>query len=50
MFVVVVSDIVVYEVWLSLKLWGIVMYEVFFSGWGMLIGESFDLEGLVVKC
>lgn len=49
-FAAVASDTVAYEAWPSPKPWGIAMHEVFLSGWGMPIGESFDLEGLAVKC
>lgn len=49
-FAAVASDTVAYEAWPSPKLWGVSMHEVFLSGWGMPIGESFDLEGLAVKC
>ncbi|KAL0930052.1 uncharacterized protein CTRU02_214872 [Colletotrichum truncatum] len=49
-FAAVVSDTVAYEAWPSPKPWGVSMHEVFLSGWGMPIGESFDLEDLAVKC
>ncbi|KAJ0347188.1 hypothetical protein KNSL1_006706 [Colletotrichum chrysophilum] len=49
-FAAVASDTVAYEAWPSPKLWGVSMHEVFLSGWGMPIGESFDLEDLAAKC
>lgn len=49
-FAAVASDTVAYEAWPSPRLWGVSMHEVFLSGWGMPIGESFDLERLAVKC
>lgn len=48
-FAAVASDTVTYEAWPSPRPWGVSMHEVFLSGWGMPIGESFDLEGLAVK-
>ncbi|KAK7710094.1 hypothetical protein SLS63_013060 [Diaporthe eres] len=49
-FAAVASDTVAYEAWPSPRSWGVSMHEVFLSGWGMPIGESFDLEGLAAKC
>jgi kynurenine formamidase len=49
-FAAVASDTVAYEAWPSAKSWGVSMHEVFLSGWGMPIGESFDLEGLSEIC
>jgi kynurenine formamidase len=49
-FAAVASDTVAYEAWPSPRPWGVSMHEVFLGGWGMPIGESFDLEGLAVKC
>lgn len=49
-FAAVATDTVAYEAWPSLKPYGVSMHEVFLSGWGMPIGESFDLEGLAEKC
>ncbi|KAF4819400.1 hypothetical protein CGCTS75_v011586 [Colletotrichum tropicale] len=49
-FAAVASDTVAYEAWPSPKLWGVSMHEVFLSGWGMPIGESFDLEELAATC
>lgn len=49
-FAAVASDTVAYEAWPSPRPWGVSMHEVFLSGWGMPIGESFDLEGLAAKC
>ena len=44
------DDTVAYEAWPSPKPWGVSMHEVFLSGWGMPIGESFNLDGLAEKC
>lgn len=49
-FSAVASDTVAYEAWPSPRPWGVSMHEVFLGGWGMPIGESFDLERLAVKC
>ncbi|KAF2152248.1 hypothetical protein K461DRAFT_321288 [Myriangium duriaei CBS 260.36] len=49
-FAAVGSDTVAYEAWPSPKPWGVSMHEVFLSGWGMPIGESFDLERLSERC
>ncbi|KAF2021657.1 hypothetical protein BU24DRAFT_362388, partial [Aaosphaeria arxii CBS 175.79] len=51
-FAAVASDTVAYESWPSSKpnRFGVSMHEVFLSGWGMPIGESFDLEVLSKKC
>lgn len=49
-FSAVASDTVAYEAWPSPKPWGVAMHEVFLSGWGMPIGESFDLELLAKRC
>ena len=49
-FAAVASDTVAYEAWPSPKPWGVSMHEVFLSGWGMPIGESFDLERLAKRC
>ncbi len=49
-FAAVASDTVAYEAWPSPKPWGVAMHEVLLSGWGMPIGESFDLEALATKC
>ncbi|KAL2108908.1 hypothetical protein VUR80DRAFT_3196 [Thermomyces stellatus] len=49
-FAAVASDTVAYEAWPSPKPWGVSMHEVFLSGWGMPIGESFDLENLSKRC
>lgn len=49
-FAAVASDTVAYEAWPSPKPWGVSMHEVFLSGWGMPIGESFDLEELSRRC
>lgn len=49
-FAAVASDTVAYEVWPSPRPYGVSMHEVFLSGWGMPIGESFDLEALAEKC
>ncbi|KAB8205144.1 putative cyclase-domain-containing protein [Aspergillus parasiticus] len=49
-FSAVASDTVAYEAWPSPKPWGVCMHEVFLSGWGMPIGECWDLEGLSETC
>lgn len=49
-FAAVASDTVAYEAWPSPKPAGVSMHEVFLSGWGMPIGESFDLEALAQEC
>jgi kynurenine formamidase len=49
-FAAVASDTVAYEQWPSPKPWGVCMHEVFLGGWGMPIGESFDLERLAQRC
>ncbi|RSL82098.1 hypothetical protein CEP52_017050 [Fusarium oligoseptatum] len=49
-FAAVASDTVAYEAWPSPRPCGVAMHEVFLSGWGMPIGESFDLEVLAEKC
>lgn len=49
-FAAVATDTVAYEVWPSPRPYGVSMHEVFLSGWGMPIGESFDLEALAEKC
>lgn len=49
-FAAVAGDTVAYEAWPSPKPWGVSMHEVFLGGWGMPIGESFDLERLAQRC
>jgi kynurenine formamidase len=51
-FAAVASDTVAYEAWPSMKgnTWGVCAHEVFLSGWGMPIGESWDLEELSRRC
>ena len=49
-FAAVASDTVAYEVWPSPRPWGVAMHEVFLSGWGMPIGELWDLEQLGEVC
>lgn len=49
-FAAVASDTVAYEVWPSPREAGFSMHEVFLSGWGMMIGESWDLEELGRQC
>ncbi|PCG96152.1 Putative cyclase [Penicillium occitanis (nom. inval.)] len=49
-FAAVASDTVAYEAWPSPKSWGVCMHEVFLSGWGMPIGECWDLEELSATC
>ncbi|QKX57797.1 uncharacterized protein TRUGW13939_04917 [Talaromyces rugulosus] len=49
-FAAVATDTVAYESWPSTKPWGVSMHEVFLSGWGMPIGETWDLEELSETC
>ncbi|RDL34696.1 Uncharacterized protein BP5553_07824 [Venustampulla echinocandica] len=49
-FAAVAGDTTAYEAWPSLKPWGVSIHEVFLSGWGMPIGETWDLEGLAQAC
>ncbi|KAK0763348.1 hypothetical protein N5P37_004335 [Trichoderma harzianum] len=49
-FAAVASDTGAYEAWPSPQTWGVTMHEVFLSGWGLPIGESFDLEELERLC
>lgn len=49
-FAAVASDTVAYEVWPSPRKIGVAIHEVFLSGWGMPIGESWDLEALSTAC
>ncbi|KAJ5096395.1 hypothetical protein NUU61_005751 [Penicillium alfredii] len=49
-FSAVASDTVAYEAWPSPKPWGVCMHEVFLSGWGMPIGECWNLEELSETC
>ncbi|KAI0195519.1 putative cyclase-domain-containing protein [Astrocystis sublimbata] len=50
-FSAVAGDAVAYEAWPSPRVWrGVSMHEVFLSGWGMPVGECFDLEALARKC
>lgn len=49
-FAALASDTVAYEAWPSPQPWGVTMHEVFLSGWGLPIGESFDLEELARLC
>jgi len=49
-FSAVASDTVAYEAWPSRRPAGVTLHEVFLSGWGMPIGESFDLETLAEQC
>ena len=49
-FAAVASDTVAYEVWPSPRTCGVSMHEVFLSGWGMMIGETWDLEELSRAC
>ncbi|KAI3390620.1 hypothetical protein diail_9082, partial [Diaporthe ilicicola] len=45
-FAAVASDVPAYEAWPSSRPAGVALHEVFLSGWGLPIGESFDLEVL----
>ena len=49
-FSAVASDTNAYEAWPSPKPWGVSCHEVLLSGWGMPIGEVWDLESLAAKC
>ena len=49
-FAAVAGDTNAYEVWPPTKPWGVSCHEVFLSGWGMSIGELFDLEDLSETC
>ena len=49
-FSAVASDTNAYEAWPSPRPWGVSCHEVFLSGWGMPIGEIWDLEALAAKC
>lgn len=49
-FAAVASDTVAYEAWPSARPCGVSLHEVFLSGWGMMIGELWDLERLAQEC
>lgn len=49
-FAAVASDTNAYEMWPPTKPWGVSCHEVFLSGWGMPIGELWDLEQLSMTC
>lgn len=49
-FAAVASDTNAYEQWPSDKPTGVSCHEVFLSGWGMPIGEVWDLEALARTC
>ena len=49
-FAAVAGDTNAYEVWPPTKPWGVACHEVFLSGWGMPIGELWDLEELAQRC
>lgn len=49
-FAAVASDTNAYEVWPPTRPWGVSCHEVFLSGWGMPIGELWDLERLAEEC
>ncbi|OAA58433.1 hypothetical protein SPI_06506 [Niveomyces insectorum RCEF 264] len=49
-FAAVAGDTNAYEAWPPKKAWGVSCHEVFLSGWGMPIGELWDLEGLAKRC
>lgn len=49
-FAAVASDTVAYEVWPSPREIGVAIHEVFLSGWGLPIGECWDLEKLSEAC
>ncbi len=49
-FAAVAGDTNAYESWPPSRQWGVSCHEVFLSGWGMPIGELWDLETLSRKC
>ncbi|KAJ9637476.1 uncharacterized protein PV06_04041 [Exophiala oligosperma] len=49
-FAAVASDTNAYESWPPTKPWGVSCHEVLLSGWGMPIGEVWDLEKLSGTC
>jgi len=49
-FAAVAGDTNAYESWPPRKEWGVCLHEVFLSGWGMPIGEVWDLEELAKAC
>ncbi|KAK5735754.1 hypothetical protein LTR17_007926 [Elasticomyces elasticus] len=49
-FAAVASDTNAYEVWPPTRPCGVSCHEVFLSGWGMPIGELWDLERLAAEC
>ena len=49
-FAAVAGDTNAYEAWPPNKVLGVSCHEVFLSGWGMPIGELFDLERLAQVC
>ncbi|KAL1639525.1 hypothetical protein SLS58_007829 [Diplodia intermedia] len=49
-FAAVAGDTNAYEVWPPTKPDGVALHEVFLSGWGMPIGEVWDLEALAACC
>ena len=49
-FAAVAGDTNAYEVWPPAKPWGLSSHEVCLGGWGMPIGEVWDLEILAVRC
>lgn len=49
-FAAVASDTNAYEMWPPKKPFGVSCHEVFLSGWGMPIGELWDLEQLSITC
>jgi kynurenine formamidase len=49
-FSAVAGDTNAYEAWPPTRAWDVCCHEVFLSGWGMPIGELWDLEGLAQMC
>ncbi|KAH8894381.1 hypothetical protein GQ53DRAFT_859245 [Thozetella sp. PMI_491] len=49
-FAAVAGDTNAYEAWPPSRSWEVSCHEVFLSGWGMPIGELWDLEALSEKC
>ncbi|KAL1887979.1 hypothetical protein Sste5346_009861 [Sporothrix stenoceras] len=49
-FAAVAGDTNAYEAWPPRRDWGVSCHEVFLSGWGMPIGELWDLDALAAHC
>ncbi|KAK3686449.1 hypothetical protein LTR37_019799 [Vermiconidia calcicola] len=46
----VATDTVAYELTPFIRPWGYSCHEIFLNGWGMMIGELWDLEQLAERC